>query len=314
MPDTVAWEPIGDGLESLRVHPAVTQAIDQWLQNHPLLPTQATPDAPSATTPQTKNAGTMLDLVDGAVREAYRRAVVPSRSIAAALHVRAFVRWWLAFALASLGVTVATAAGTWAVIARLIGFPTATSTIIWAVHILLPTIGLIVACSVLSFALGLLWDRHVSHVWLRTVKVVTATAMWGMLMALVTLATPLWLVINLSDYLPIRAWWEGTPITIVASACLGGLSFTCLLNASDLAHDWTLATRQPHSLAETLVRGRSVLTAAASALEELAQQNIPQAETWPMQVKLAHLTDLTNSLAETVMPQVGVLTIHGARS
>lgn len=306
--DMPAWEPAGDGLESVRIHPAVAQTIDHWFMAHPAAAPNPSGVVGSPAAAQAAGMTKHLRAAEGLVHDAYRVAFAPSRAVVPAPQLRTFVRWWLALAGICLSLTAATGVGTWRRIAFFVGPPTAMSTFTWAVTIALTVAGFLLASSAVSVGLGLVWSRYLSRIRFRTIRVALCLGLWCLLIWLTPHAVRLWLLIDPSDYLGIQTWW-GRAAMPIASSIVMVLLVNCFIDAAGLADDWNRITHKPLSLSEALGQAREVLCSTAVLLEHMP----PQGTFWevfePVQVRVDHLADLMNQISAT-MPRLGTSLIN----
>ena len=304
------WEPPpGDGMESLRIHPSVAQAIDRWIASHPLTSSHQETDVGDPVDSQVTIVARMLDSASWAIRDAYQSAFAPSRLVPPASHFQQFARRWLVLLAVCLSVTTATGIGTWRVMLDWFGTPTFVSTFTWAIQIMSLAAGFLLVCSALSVGLSILWTRFSARIRLRGVRVAVGTALSCSLIWLAPWGVRHYIVVNPSDYLlpgdhSLWGWWQDGIVPLVTSVVLGALILVCAWGATGLTDDWHRFTHKPNSLADALGHAHVVLSTATAALEEFTQQGIPAAVPEADRTGLNHLNGLVNRISATTTPRL----------
>jgi len=312
-PTQPVWQPAGDGMENLRVQPAVMQAVDMWFGSHALPSSENTETVNSG--PKVSEAITAIESVNATALEAYRAATWPYQAETPRAYRRIVTCWWLLLVAICLGFTAVSTMETWRVFAPWIPgdagsvslvFPIDTSpkgVALWATQNMLKTIGLLLICSVLSSVLGYAWARALPRLQSKTIRhwirVGYVMILGCTLLGLAFMAADKFLLANQLYYRVTNVWWDAFGIKLVAACVLMALTILCFWNVDSVVHNWREATPKPLSLIKAVAQARQALPRIESLKQQAAQQGASLVTLESLQVKMNHLADMVYEL-ETV--------------
>jgi len=292
-----SWEPRGDGMEPVRINPAVADAIERWFAER-----SPRPAAGDAASRQAKALSKRLVAIEYVVRDSYRRVVAPSRSITPGRNMRTFLHVWILFGGICLGITALTSMETWRMVRRIVGEPNLFLTITWVLTTMSKAAGFLLICAVGSAGLGILWSRYVARIRVPFVRGVLGWLSGYALLLLMPYAVNPCLITNPVDYVGIATWWAGSATLILVSLIMDVLVTFSFFKGTGLVDDWHRVTRTVLSLTEVLASARLDLDEVQARLEHPAGEGLPPSVAQSLRVHVDQVADLLECVRGAAMP------------
>ena len=293
------WQPVGDGLETLRIHPTVAATITNWFRTNWPTETGSTTATDSDIAAHVSEFITTIDAATCRLGKAYRAAYTSSPPITPAVQLWPFIRLWLTLVALCLSVTAVTAELTWQNWGGWITEQTGWPSFYWVAGSIFKSVGLTVVLSALSVLAGLLWVRRVKTLRYEAVKTAIGYAIAFTAGVVAPIAAWFFVVVKPSEYLPVSDWWEGGFAGWVACLPVTMLVLYCYMCAMHLVKHWKAEYNRPATMAAAITDAQFAVVHVWSATGKMVAAGVPLEHLEMVRVRLIHLEDLLDALYHT---------------